>query len=147
MTIRSSKAFAAYRQAVIAELTQTLVEQFVPAHNAEIEDIRIEHKKTFDFALTQPDSARNKLIELADKKRKARILDLAKRKQDFLGSLKVHLNIEMKERLTEYNAEQVEEMEERNGKEVKVVKAVFPDGSKAKIPQGLFIDFSLFQRI
>ena len=145
--IRQSQAFAAFRKSIINELNNDITTSLVPDFNSECEDIRRQYTDTETFASDQPDVAKVKLIELAESRKRARILDLVVRKNKFLESLKVRLVLEMKQRLDEYHAEVMEEDEERDGKTRKVLKAKFPDGSQAKVPQNIHIDFSVFDRV
>lgn len=149
MAVRSSQAFAAFRQSLVSELSAKVYDELMPQFNAAVEDIRREYESSVQAANEAPtEVAKNKLIELAESHKKARILDLAKRKNDFIGSLRIRLKLEIDGRLTEYKAEVVEEEEKREGSEKTrmVKKAKFPDGSMAKIPQNLYIDYSGFQR-
>jgi hypothetical protein len=149
--IRASQAFAAYRQAVISELNEELVTSFLPQFNAEVFDIQKQFTDTENYITENhaSDDANNKIKELAEKKKHARTMDLMFRKNKFLESLTLKMKMEMLNRVNEYGGEQFEEMEEHAGrtKPRKVLKAKFPDGSVAKIPQQLHIDWSLFQRV
>lgn len=148
MSIRTSQAFAAFRQAVIQELHNELHNELIPQFNAECADIRKAFEETIEFAKTQPDTPRNKLIDLADRRKRARILDLVHRRKKFLESLDLRMKLEINKRLTEYEAEQFEEVEKHdNGTERPVTKARFPDGSVAKIPNRLHVDFRVFDRV
>jgi len=149
LAVRASQAFAAFRQSLVSELSNKVYEELQPHFNAEAEDIRRRYSDSVkDAADANTENSKKKLLELAESNKKARILDLAKRKNDFIASLKVRLNLEITERLTEYKAEVFEEKEPREGKPDRIVKkAKFPDGSMAKVPQNLYIDYSGFQRV
>ena len=145
--IKISQVFAAKRTEVVTELQNLISETLVPEFNAELEDIRRQYSETYNYALEQPDSARNKLLALADNKRKARKLDLDLRRQQFIDSLHTRLVGESLADAEAYGGVISEEMEERNGKKRTVKKVAFPDGSRAKMPSGIFVDYSLFQRL
>lgn len=149
--LKASQAFAAFRQSVTTELTNQVFDKLVPNFNAEAADIRKGYDDAIEVANEAPtDAAKNRLIELAANTKKARIFDLVRRKNAFIDGLNVRMKLEIKERLDEYKGETYEEEEEdpRNkGKKRKVTKVKFPDGSIAKVPQGLFVDSKLFQRI
>lgn len=149
MTVKASQAFAALRQAVILELTNAVYDGLLPNFNAEIEDIRRKYEEAVAVAAEAPtDAARNKLIELADAQKKSRILDLSKRKNEFVMSLRTRLGVEQAKVIEEYKGERFSEEEKRDGKKPRTVEKVkFPDGSVAKIAGNLFIDYSGFQRV
>ena len=146
--LKASQVFAAYRQAVIERLQQSIAE-FVPEYNAECNDIRVKYEQAESFAVDCPtDAAKAAITRLADAERKSRTMQLAWKKKQFLDSLKMDLHAEIKVMLDDLRADQHEETELNSvGKERKVIKAKFPDGSMAKVPQGLVIDFSQFQRV
>jgi len=145
--IKISQVFTAKRTEVVTELQNLISETLVPEFNAELEDIRRGYAESYDFAVTQPDVARNKVLELSDCRRKARKLDLDLRRQQFIDSLHTRLVGESLAEAETYGGVISEEMEERNGKQRKVKKVAFPDGSRAKIPSGIYVDYSLFQRL
>ena len=143
--MKTSKVFAAFRQSISMEITQAIADGIVPEFNAECADIRRKFDDTITFATTEAasDNARNKLIDLAHATRKARILDLAKRRNEAIDKHRIHFLGDVRERLTDYNAEMVEDIE--GGK--KVLRAKFPDGSMAKVPQNLFVNYDQFDRV
>ena len=150
MSVRASQAFAANRKAVISELLNKLNLEFVPSYNAEIEDIRRQFEKMVTFADEQPISAQA-LKEAAESRRKARILDINKRKNEFIQSLQVHMKMELAEKIKEYGGTEFEDEESiegaEEGKTRKVNKVKFPDGSMAKVPRNLFIDYQAFAKV
>ena len=148
--IRASQAFAAFRQSVISELQEDLMVNFVPNFNAEVFDIQKEFEDIHEYTTENiSDAAKAKMLELAEKKRHARTMDLMFRKNKFLESMTLTMKVQMLDRVKEYGGEQFEETETRENstRTRKVLKAKFPDGSVAKIPQQLHIDWSLFQRV
>lgn len=153
--IKASQAFAARREFIIRDLVRNLHEELVPAFNAECVDIKKVYDETVSYAQDCPtDVAKKKLIELAESNRKARIFDLNFRKRQFIDGLNLDLKMQSNKWVEEYKGETFEEQEEdrkrvdRDGKPKMrtVVKAKFPDGSSAKIPQQLYIDTTLFDR-
>jgi hypothetical protein len=136
MSIRKSQAFAALRTQIITELQHQVEKELIPHFNAEVEDIRKEHQR-----LTSEGNP-----ALADHTKRARIQDLKVRQQDFLGSLNEDLRDRLGKRVTEYGGKVVEK-EVGEGKESrKVLEAVFDDGSTARMPKALWIDYNVFQR-
>ena len=135
MTIRKSQAFVAHRHAVAMELMTQLVNDIVPAFNAEAEDIR----RQFDEQRLDP----KKGEALADHFKRARIQDMVIRRNEFLDSLKTSFKDQMEERIAEYQGE-LKEVEE-NGKTV--TRIYFSDKSSAKMPANLWIDLKVFQRV
>ena len=134
---RMSQAFAAERTSLCAALTHELVTAYVPAFNAEAEDVRREHAKM---------SKNVKFGEaLADHKKRARIQDMAVRREMFIKTLQTKLSEGLLKRVKDYQGEIKDEMDEKTQKPVKV--AYFPDGTKAKFPKALWVDFSMFQRV
>lgn len=143
--IRTSQAFAAYRQAVIEELQSEIQNRLVPEFNAEVSDIEKMYRETTESAATAPTpNASESLLRVAMRNKDARILDLKLRRQRFLDEVQTRLRLEMADRLSEYGGETFEEEESRNGRTRKVSKARFPDGSVSKIPGHVFIDWKQF---
>lgn len=146
--MKASNAFAAHRAVVFGDLSEKLAVEFTPAYNAEIEDIRRLFEETRSVAMAAPDdTARNKLIEVAERNKRARILDLNYRRKKFLESLNNLLRIEMATRVERYEGTITDEMETHGNREVSVKKAIFPDGSKATIPTKLFVNWDQFDRV
>lgn len=151
--VKASQAFAALRQAVILELQNQVHDNLLPSFNAEVEDIRRTYAKAMETAEEAPtDVAREKLKTLAEANKKARVLDLVKRKNDFIQSLQMQLRAEQMKVIEEYKGEpfvESEKRKEKNGeeKERTVEKVKFLDGSVAKVAQNLFIDYTGFQRV
>ena len=155
--IRTSQAFAARREVIILGLQQALSEDLVPHFNAECFDIRKKYDETIEFTKDMEDGpAKTKLIELAESNRKARIFDLNLRKRQFIDGLNVDMKMQCKSWLNDYKGEEFEEREplksgathrDGNPRMRTVLKAKFPDGSQAKIPQQLYIDPRLFDRV
>ena len=135
MTIRKSQAFAAFRHDVIGQLMTQLSNEIIPAFNAESEDIR----RTHEEMCKDP----KKGEALADHHKRARIQDMVIRRTEFIASLQTSLKDQIMERIGEYEGE-IKEIEEK-GKLIK--RAFFPDGSTAKVPQALWIDYKAFQRV
>lgn len=141
--VKSSQAFAAHRADVIAGLQAELVDTFAPAYNSELEDIRRQFTESYEYAVSQADTARNKLLDLADKTRQARVLDLNLRRQKFLDSLQCTMRAVLLDRVEQYGGTIAKEHE--NGRVVE--KVSFLDGSRAKMPIKIHVDWKLFQRL
>lgn len=143
--IRTSQAFAAFRQAVIEELQSEIQNQLVPTFNASVADIEAQYKETTESAATAPTpNASESLLRVAMRNKDARLLDLKLRRQQFLNEIQTRLRMEIRSKLEEYQAETFEESETRNDKVRVVSKARFPDGSIAKIPGHVFVDWKQF---
>lgn len=147
--LKLSHAFSSYRQLVIAELSDSINMELVPKFNAECEDIRREFEiKMLEAQEIKEGAPRDKIIELAQKNKQARILDLNVRKNEFLKSITEQLHSRLQQRIAEYKGETFEEKEQLEGKPLRtVMKAKFPDSSIAKIPKNIHIDYSVFERV
>ena len=135
MTIRKSQAFASHRHAVVLELTTQLVNEIVPAFNAEAEDIR----RQWEEQRLDP----KKGEALADHFKRSRIQDMVIRRNEFLDTMRTSFKEQMKERIDEYQGE-LKEVEE-NGKTI--TRVYFPDKSSAKMPNHISFDLKMFQRV
>lgn len=138
MTIKRSQAFAAMRQSLLSELSGIVQDELVPQFNSEAEDIRREH----EAMRLNP----KKGEALADHRKRARIADMVVRRKVFIDDLQSRLQITLGGTVMDYKGEIVEEIEEGTGK-VLSRKAVFPDGTTAKMPKSLWIDYRQFQRV
>lgn len=147
MTIRLSQAFAAFRTATIAELMKNMQDELVPNFNAEVmhiekkfEEDKAEHGET-----------------LAMHFRRSSVLDLKVKQQAFIKELDEELLKAMKKRISlpEYNGKlktisipgQPKSEGQKATEPKEVLEVEFPDGSSARVPKGLWIDYSVFQRI
>ena len=152
MSVRASQAFAAHRQAVLAELQLEIQKTLVPSFNARIRHIEKEYKDMLvkvEEAKAQGENWGPLLLTQAEADKKAEILDVNKKKNEYIRNMNEGLKLEMMEKVKEYGGEVIEEEEIPQGKTtlMKVLKAQFPDGSKAKFPKGIFIDYTLFERV
>ena len=147
--IRTSDAFVAFRQAVIEELNAEISNNLVPVFNSTVIDI----EKDYDLGITGSKDANTEraalaLVRSAERNRDARILDLKLKRQDFLNTIQMRLKMEMDELVKGYNGEVFTEVEKRfNGKMGPVIRAKFPDGSSAKIPQHVHIHWDQFEQV
>lgn len=136
--MKASQVFAAHRQAVIAELHAIVGTDLLPQFTAEVEDINLEYERNAPAG-----------DALARHTRHARTMDLVYRRQQFIDKL----NKAMQEQLAEMagklggKIETVKEAPRSGGAVRDVVKALFSDGSKASVPQTLWIDFKQFPRV
>jgi len=129
--IKMNAAYNAFRAALVTELQDALLNKFLPNFRAEMEDISREHQEIV---------ASNEA--LANNKRHARELDLKMRRDQFIKQLQLELRSKCLCRVEEYQGE-IEEIE-TNGK--KQTRVTFPDKSQANVPNGLWIDYKLFDR-
>ena len=144
--IRVSQAFAAFRQAVIEELKSEIQNQLIPTFNAEIADIEAKYKETTEAAANaHTPNASEALLRVAMRNKEARLLGLQLRRQQFLNEIQTRLRMEVGAKLSEYGGETFEEEETNSNNKTRVVsKARFPDGSIAKIPGHVFVDWNQF---
>ena len=133
--MRKSQAFASHRHAVILELNKELQEHGIPEFNAEAADIRKIHEE--DSKTTDVGEA------LADHQKRARTNDMLIRRKEYIDGLQTRLKMEMHTRVEEYKGTLIEE--EKDGKKIYVAK--FPDGSQARVPRGLWVDYKAFQAV
>jgi very-short-patch-repair endonuclease len=135
--VKKSQAFAALRTQVITELQGEIQGELVPNFNSEIVDIR----KKYETTRSERGEA------LADHEKRARITDLKVRQQEFIDECNRDLAARMEKRVKEYGGEIVT-ITTGEGKEAKsVLEAKFPDGSTARVPKALWIDYNQFDRV
>ena len=155
MSVKMSQAFAAFRSSLLAELQNQISNDLAHQFNAELEDIRKkdgEHQVYIALLRSEgKETAAVKMEELANKEQKARLLDLQLRRQQFILELNTKMHDAIDQRVADYGGK-VAEIHEPiiGGKEVaprKIKKAQFSDGSMAKVPGQLWIDYSLFQTL
>jgi len=130
-----SIAFATLREAVIVDLQQQLVTQSVPQFNAEIEDVR----RVYDDERANPKIGES----LAFHNRRARYEDMRVKREMFIKTLHTSLHSRLLQRVEEYGGD-IEDSIDRDNKPVKVVK--FPDGSSARLPRGLWVQYDQYHR-
>lgn len=137
MTIRRSQAFAAMRQVIIDGLLSK-VGEYVHVFNAEVEDIRKQH------GAEAKDPKFGEAV--ADHRRQARIKDIVTKRRVFLDSLNAELQEKIEEKIGEYAGEIEEQVVEGTDKVIAMI-AKFPDGTSAKMPKALWVDYKQFQRV
>lgn len=138
--VTMAAAFATFRNVVIEELKVDVSEELLPNWKAEAEDIRRTHE---ELRATKGDA-------VADNHKKARVMDLQVRRNMFLDGLNSELQTRMHGRVKDYNGvtTTVKVADPKHDGEMKDVQEVkFPDGSTARVPQRLWIDLNLFERI
>jgi predicted aminopeptidase len=132
---RMSVAFAANREAITVELLQLVSAEELPRFNASVENIRRLHEE---------ERTNLKIGEaLADHRKRARYEDARVKREQFIATLQSRLRLEMEAKVTEYNGT-LEQSEDKEGKPVTIAK--FPDGSTARLPRGLWINYKMFDR-
>lgn len=139
MTIRLASAFATHRTAVIESLKASITKELVPNFNAEIENIRRVFEEEKD------DLGESTAIHC----RRGRIMDLKVRQQQFIDSLNADLFKDLKKRVEEYKGKMIDKTitDGKSGKEKLVHEAEFPDGSTARVPNALWVDYTVFHRV
>ena len=132
---RMSVAFAAQREAITVELLQLVDQQELPRFNAAVEDIRRQH---------EAEKGDPKIGEaLADHRKRARYEDQRVKRETFMSTLQSRLRLEMEAKVTEYGGT----LEQSTDKENKpLIIAKFPDGSTARMPRGLWVNYKMFDR-
>ena len=155
--IKMSQAFASFRSSLLARFQSQIAGELAHQFNAELEDIRRkdgEHQTYIGLLRTEgKEQAAVKLEDLANKEQKARLMDLQLRRQTFIDGLNKDMLAQINQRVADYGGETAEVQEPlaiEEGPEPKfktVRKAQFPDGSMAKIPARLWVDYSLFQTL
>ena len=146
--IRTSQAFAAFRQSIIEQLHAEIENSLVPQFNSEVVDIEKDYTSTVAASEETPTpNAKLALVRVAERNREARVLDLKLRRQHFLNEVQSKLRLEMHQRIDEYKGVVSEETEERDGRKRLVEKVKFPDGSIAKVPAHVYVDFKQFESV
>lgn len=141
MSLKQSKAFAAFRASLITDKNYAILTELVPAFNAQCEDIR---RKLEADLTTYHNQAKT------DNFRKSLVYDLVLGRQKVLDQVQQEMQQRINERLKADGATVVEEIvrdPKKEGREKKVLTALFPDGSKARVPQALWIDYNVFDRV
>ena len=132
--MKMSKAFAAFRQSLITDKNHAILQELAPAFNAAVEDIRRQVEDDFN---TYHNQAK------ADNLRKTLTYDLILHRQEVLRSVQSDLRTIIDERLHRDGAQL---RRDRVDNKV-VIVADFPDGSQARVPTGLWVDYSAFDRV
>ena len=154
MSVKMSQAFAAYRAVVISEVQQKIALDLSYKFNAEIEDIRKGTEEQLSYVASLraegKEAAAASIENLAEKSQRARLLDLQMRRSQVLDELNKDMLHKLDQRLSEYGAEVGlvnEPVSPNSEKTHSVKKAQFPDGSQAKVPMQLWVDYSQFQSL
>jgi hypothetical protein len=135
--VKKSQAFAALRAAVVAELQEEINDVLIPRFNAEIEQIRRE------FEEKKPESE-----ALAMHRRRARISDLVIRRDEFISKSNTEMRAQLEKRISEYGGSISEiEIRSEDDEPRKVLEAKFDDGSVARMPKSLWINYGAFNRV
>lgn len=136
--MKASQAFAAFRTSLITDKNHAILNELVPMFNSCCEDIR--RKVETDFN-TYHNQAK------ADNLKKSLTYDLVFHRKGVLETVQQSMQRAIDERLAADGAELVEEKIENDGRVKHVLTAKFPDGSMARVPQALWVDYSLFDRV
>lgn len=136
--MRLSQAFATLRVSVIAALTAQITEELLPKFNSEVEDIR-----------RNWESKRAESEALADHQKRAAIADLIVRRDAFIESLNNEMRIQLgtRAKAPEYGGEIQEVPDDKKGKGKTVLEVKFKDGSTARMPKSLWVDYKAFARV
>ena len=132
---RMSVAFAAQREAITVELLQLVDQQELPRFNAAVENIRRLHEEESHNVKVGP--------ALADHRKRARYEDERVKREMFLSTLQSRLRLELEAKVTEYQGT-LETSEDKEHKPLIIAK--FPDGSTARMPRGLWVNYKMFDR-
>lgn len=138
---KQSKAFAVFRASLITDKNHSILNELVPVFNAQCEDIRRKCEEDFNTYHNQAKT---------DNFRKSLVYDLMLGRQQVLDDVQGDMHREIEERLARDGAK-VEKEEipdpKREGRTKSVLTAFFPDGSKARVPQNLWIDYTVFDHV
>lgn len=136
--MKKSQAFAALRASVVAELQHQISTELLPQFNEEITGIRANWEK-----------ARPESEALADHKKRAAIADLVIRRDDFLTNLNKDMRTTLEKRVSDYGGVIGEvTIEDKETQKPKIVlEAKFDDGSTARFPRSLWVNYRAFERV
>ena len=137
--MKQSQAFATLRAAVVEELNHDINITLLPSFNAEVAQIRDVWEKE------RPESE-----ALADKRKRASMADLVIRRDAFIASLNADMKTKLEKRVSEYGGTitEVTIPDPKDTSRTKsVLEAKFGDGSKARFPKSLWINFKAFDRV
>ena len=133
--MKQSQAFAAFRQSLISNLSHALENELVPEFNSRCEDIR--RRSELDFE-TYHNRAKS------DNLKKTLTYDLVLHRNAVIDDLQKNLRSQVVERLAGDGAEIREEEvpdPKKEGRMRRITTALFPDQSKARVPNSLWIDY------
>ena len=136
--LKQSKAFAAFRASLITDKNHAILNELVPVFNSQCEDIRRRCEEDFQMYHNQAKT---------DNFRKSLVYDLVLGRQQTLDEVQNTMQQEIAERLAKDRADVKKEEVEKDGRIKTVLTAFFPDGSKARVPQSLWIDYTVFDRV
>lgn len=137
--MKMSQAFAAFRTSLITNEQFAIANELVPVFNARCEDIRRKHEEDFQKYKNQAK---------ADNLKKSLTYDLVLHRKQVLDVVQQRMEDQINERLAADKAELIEEeIPQERGRPKKVLTAKFPDGSMARVPQALWIDYNQFDRV
>ena len=138
MEMKQSQAFAAFRTSLITDKNHAILNELVPVFNSQCEDIRRKAEKDFETYKNQA---------LVDNRKKSAIYDLIMYRKQIIDGVQHDLRDKINERLAKDEATLREEEIDDNGKIKHITTAIFPDGSFARVPASLWIDYSVFDRV
>ena len=139
--MKQSVAFAAFRQSIITDLNHAVLNDLVPEFNSRCEDIR---RRVEEDRLTYHNEAKSSNL------RKTLVYDAVLARQQVLDQIQSELQTKIMDRLVADNAEIREEEvpdPKKPNRMKKIITAMFPDKSSARVPSSLWIDFSAFDRV
>ena len=137
--MKQSQAFAAFRLSLITDKNHAIINELVPEFNIQCKSICERVEKDFN---TYHNQAK------ADNFRRFLTYDLIMARDKQIEEVQTSMQKSIDERLAWDGASlRKDEITRANGKMKEVLTAVFPDGSTARVPQKLWIDYSLFERI
>ena len=132
--MKQSQVFAAFRTSLITDKNHAILNELAPSFNAQAEDIRRRVEKDFN---TYQNQAK------ADNLKKTLVYDLVFGRKQVIDSVQKDIAHAINERLAFDGANLEKSVIE--GKTILTAK--FPDGSTARVPQNLWIDYSVFHRV
>lgn len=132
--MKQSQAFAAFRTSLITDKNHAILNELVPSFNAQCEDIR--RRVDTDFS-TYNNRAK------ADNLGKSLTYDLVLSRKQVIDNVQKDMTERVNDRLAFDGANL--RREDIDGKSI--LTAEFPDGSTARVPQKLWIDYGVFDRV
>lgn len=145
--IKQSQVFGAFRSGIVA-FAQAQIMDYVPKWNGAIYDIEKQLKESLEYASHQPPVAKASLEKVSKLHADSRLLELRFKRQSIITDITNEMKSTVHKRIEEMGGV-ISEVKEpnNNGKMVKVSRVQFPDGSTAKVPRNLHIDYTPFMTL
>lgn len=136
--MKYSQAFAAFRASLITDKNYAIQNELVPVFNSRCEDIRRITDNDFEKYHNQAKS---------DNLKRTLTYDLIMHRKQVIEKVQEDVAAAIDARLINDKAEIKTEEVEKDGKVKTITTALFPDGSSARVPQNLWVDYGMFDRV